>query len=61
MNNMWLVLDGNKVVNIVLWDGVSDWGPGEGLTVEPFNENAAIGSIKNEDGTFTGPRLEIAE
>ena len=53
--NKWIVLEGGKVVNIILWDGVSEWNPGNGLTFEPHQDGINIGDIKNEDGTFTKP------
>lgn len=59
--NKWLVLEDNKVVNIVIWDGVSEWSPGYGLDVEPYQDGVSIGFIKNEDGTFSAPPEEPTE
>jgi hypothetical protein len=61
MDNYWLVLKDNTVVNIVIWDGVSEWGPGEGLTVEKYQPNVNIGATKNPDGTFTNIVPEVIE
>ncbi|HEY7822965.1 MAG TPA: hypothetical protein VIG24_09040 [Acidimicrobiia bacterium] len=45
------VVDGDGlVVNVVVWDGVSDYEPGEGLTLVP------LPYTEDEDGTrhYTG-------
>jgi len=63
----YLVLDSNNsVVNIIVYDGVSEYNPGEGLSLEPnpVDENknyifTTIGSVKNEDGTFTHPEPTV--
>jgi hypothetical protein len=63
----YLVLDSNNsVVNIIVYNGVSEYNPGEGLSLEPnpVDENknyifTTIGSIKNEDGTFTHPEPNV--
>lgn len=63
----YLILDSNNsVVNIIVYDGVSEYNPGEGLFLEPNpvdeNENyifTTIGSVKNEDGTFTHPEPTV--
>lgn len=59
--NEWLVLEGNKVVNIVIWDGVSEWSPDYGLDVDLYQDGVAIGFIKNDDGTFSPPPDEPTE
>lgn len=61
MSDRWLVLNGNTVENIVLWDGVSEWTPGDGLTLEPYQDGVHIGYVKNEDGTFSIPQKEPTE
>lgn len=53
----WAVVDMsvNIVVNVVLWDGVSDWAPPEGCTAIQ-SDVAGIGWIYNpDDGSFTPP------
>jgi len=40
--NPYVVLDADgEVVNLVLWDGVTDWHPGEGLKAIPETEYRA--------------------
>ena len=63
----YLILDSNNsVVNIIVYDGVAEYNPGEGLSLEPnpVDENekyifTTIGSVKNEDGTFTHPEPTV--
>lgn len=52
--------DNNEVVNIIMYDGVAEYNPGEGLSVEahPREEDDSytyvnIGSIRNSDGSWT--------
>ena len=57
MSDKYLVIDSeNKVLNIILWDGISEYNPGEGLSVElapDFTQTFYdIGTYKQEDGTF---------
>jgi hypothetical protein len=59
--NRYLILDEtNTVTNIIVYDGVAEYNPGEGFTLEqhPINEDntlpfVTIGSVKNSDGTFS--------
>lgn len=59
----YLVLnENNEVVNIIMYDGVAEYNPGEGLSVEahPREEDdsytyVTIGSIRNSDGSWTHP------
>jgi hypothetical protein len=61
----YLVLnENNEVVNIIMYDGVSEYNPGEGLSVEvhprladdpEIYEYVNIGSVRNSDGTWTHP------
>jgi len=55
------------VTNIIVYDGVAEYNPGEGFTLEqhPINEDntlpfVTIGSVKNSDGTFTYTEPEVA-
>lgn len=57
MSDKYLVLDTeNKVLNIILWDGISEYNPGEGLVVELAPDFAQtfydIGTYKQQDGSF---------
>lgn len=57
----YLVLnESGTVVNIIMYDGETEYNPGEGLSIEihPRDENneytfVDIGSVKNSDGTYT--------
>lgn len=59
----YLVLnENNVVVNIIMYDGVAEYNPGEGLSVEahPREEDNSytyinIGSTRNSDGSWTHP------
>lgn len=62
MDSNYLVLDSdNKIVNIVVWNGVAEFNPGEGLTLEAVPTDPEvyynIGMYKHSDGTFQ----EVAE
>jgi hypothetical protein len=47
----YVVKDENgDVVNVVVWDGASDWSPAEGHTVEPLEEQP-------EDFVFVAPEV----
>lgn len=55
MKSYAIVVDG-RVINVVLWDGVSDWVPPEGATANLLStaDQAAIGYLF--DGkTYTAP------
>ena len=41
--NSYLVIKDSQVINTVLWDGVSDWTPPEGTTVELAPAGVGIG------------------
>jgi hypothetical protein len=63
----YLVLnENNEVINIIAYDGVAEYNPGEGLTLQqhPVNEDdtlpfITIGSVKNTDGTFSYTEPEV--
>ena len=58
----YLVIRDGIIENVILWDGVSDWTPPEGTTVEPDLDGSHIGWIKQEDGTFAAPpESEVVE
>lgn len=54
--------ENNEVVNIIVYDGVSEYNPGEGLSLEIHPKDVDgnylfvdIGSVKNSDGSYTHP------
>lgn len=55
MPKRYAVLDlQNVVVNMVMWDGVSLYNPGEGLRLVLIDNNPSvwIGSTQQPDGSF---------
>ena len=52
--NGYLVIKDNEVINTVLWDGVSDWTPPEGTTVELAPAHVGIGWTR-VDGEWIAP------
>ena len=50
----YLVIKDNKVINAVVWDGVSDWTPPEGTTVELAPAHVGIGWTR-VDGEWIAP------
>lgn len=53
-----ITTSGNKVVNIILWDGVTQWGPGKGYTAIKLTDTqwCDIGSIYDkETNSFAFP------
>ena len=52
--NTYLILKDNTVINTVLWDGVSDWTPPEGTTVELAPAGVGIGWTR-VDGEWVAP------
>lgn len=69
MSDRYLVLnENNEVVNIIMYDGVAEYNPGEGLFVElhPREEDDSytfvnIGSTRNSDGSWTHPEITSPE
>lgn len=47
-----VILD-NRVVNVVLWDGVTDWHPGDEYTVIDCPDEVGIGWHWNSDDGFS--------
>jgi len=39
----WAVIDGDTVVNTVVWDGVSDWTPPEGTILQSLADWPHVG------------------
>jgi hypothetical protein len=52
--NGYLVIKDEQVINTVLWDGVSDWTPPEGTTVELAPDHVGIGWTR-VDGEWIAP------
>jgi hypothetical protein len=50
----YLVIKNNTVINTVVWDGVSDWTPPEGTTVELAPAHVGIGWAR-VDGNWVAP------
>jgi hypothetical protein len=50
----YLVIKDDKVINAVAWDGVSDWTPPEGTTVELAPAHVGIGWTR-ADGEWIAP------
>jgi hypothetical protein len=40
---VWAVIDGDTVVNTVVWDGQSDWSPPEGTILESLADWPHVG------------------
>ncbi|EKD0235972.1 tail fiber assembly protein [Escherichia coli] len=53
MNDIYAVVDNNVVINVIIWDGISEWKPEAGNLV-PLNGDAGIG-WSYSDGVFTAP------
>ncbi|EHO2029267.1 tail fiber assembly protein [Escherichia coli] len=53
MNNVYAVVDNNVVINVIIWDGISEWKPETGNLV-PLKGEAGIGWTYS-DGVFTAP------
>lgn len=52
--NSYLVIKDDQVVNVVLWDGVSDWVAPDNATVELAPEGVGIGWIR-VNGNWVSP------
>ncbi|SPX16507.1 putative phage tail fiber assembly protein [Escherichia coli] len=44
MNDIYAVVDNNVVINVIIWDGISEWKPEAGNLV-PLNGDAGIGLV----------------
>jgi hypothetical protein len=59
----YAVIDSNNyVVNIVLWDGVSEWSPGPGLSLIQIQEEQFVDigwTYDEETGLFINPILPV--
>jgi hypothetical protein len=55
----YLVIKDNQVINTVVWDGVSDWTPPEGTTVELAPAHVGIGWTR-VGGEWIAPEPPLA-
>lgn len=60
MSDRYAVVDADgKVVNVVLWDGQSDWVPPEGSEAVQ-SDDADIGWVRDSGGNLVAPQAEAA-
>lgn len=57
--NTYLVIKDEQVINTVVWDGVSDWTPPEGTTVELAPAHVGIGWTR-VGGEWVAPEPPLA-
>jgi hypothetical protein len=55
MSKTYAVIENNTVVNVVLWDGKSEWSPDNGVAI-PAADGVGIG-WSYADGVFTAPDI----
>lgn len=60
MNRYALVKDG-FVVNTIIWDGESEWSPGEGVTAIPLDDSDAVSIGDSYDGSKFISRDTVGE
>lgn len=49
----YLIMDGNRVANVVVWDGETPWQ--HDAPVEPAPDGVGPGFTRNPDGSWTPP------
>ena len=55
--NRWAVIEGDSIVNVVVWDGQSDWSPPEGMTLASLADHPHAGiGWDYVDGEFVDNR-----
>jgi hypothetical protein len=57
--NTYLIIKNNQVINTVVWDGVSEWAPPEGTTLEIALTHVGIGWTR-VDGNWIAPERTAA-
>lgn len=57
----YLLIKDNVVVNVTIWDGVSDWTPPDGVTLQLDPGGVGPGWVRQEDGSFAPPVIVEAE
>ncbi|HCN7669397.1 TPA: tail fiber assembly protein [Escherichia coli] len=55
MSQTYAVIENGTVVNVILWDGESEWSPENGVAI-PAADGAGIGWLY-ADGVFTAPDI----
>lgn len=59
----YAVIDSNNyVINVALWDGVSEWSPGPGLGLVQLQEEQLVDigwTYDEETGLFTDPTIIV--
>lgn len=61
MSNYFVIRESDqKIVNVIVWDGVSPWEPDEGHYIELAVNSARMGWQK-VDGGWTPPVIESTE
>ncbi|XST20534.1 hypothetical protein ACNF02_08920 [Escherichia coli] len=48
MNDVYAVVDNNVVINVIIWDGISEWKPEAGNLVPLTAMLASVGHIQTE-------------
>ena len=43
VKQLWAVIEGNAVINTVLWDGESKWSPPEGAMLVSLSDHPHVG------------------
>lgn len=63
--NRYLMIKDNIVINVTVWDGVSDWTHPEGVTLKLDQGGVGPGWTLKEDGSFEPPhvpeQVEVAQ
>lgn len=61
MSDRYALVDADGlVVNVIEWDGVSDWSPPESLTCLEADEAVSIGWTR-QNGAWVGPAEEDSQ
>ena len=54
----WLVIRNDRVVNVIVWDGISPYDPGDGIELVPSDDTPGVGiGWTRIDGTWTAPEI----
>ena len=51
----YAVVLNDVVTNVIIWDGISDWSPSEGVVVLIPEETSVLIGFNYIDGIFTDP------
>jgi hypothetical protein len=56
----WLIMHGDRVTNVVVWDGATEWDAPEGATL--LEAPAGVGpGFRLVDGVWVAPPVQYAE